>query len=247
MPPPTTSTSKSRAASRARSRITREYLIVGARWPARSRSSSQRAVRDLLGHAHPRSRRHHASAGLARVLRRSRAVSFRKAASSAAARAFDGIAAGACSKSAAAPAAISSASRRAAPTSPASTSRPRRSRLPAQNFAQEGLPASFRSPTARQLPFPDARSISCTPTASCSTRPTIARSSPSAAACCRPGGDGDLSGLQPDFMAECVVAGHEGRPRARGRAGAEEIFDRRVSRVAEETSRASASCPNAFR
>ena len=45
----------------------------------------------------------------------------------------------------------------------------------------------------------------------------------------KPGGDRHLHGLQPRLVAERVVEGDESAARARGRAGAEEVFHRRVS------------------
>ena len=56
--------------------------------------------------------------------------------------------------------------------------------LAAQNFALEKLPAQPRRRRRRGAAVSASdRSISCTRTASCSTRPTIARSSANAAAC----------------------------------------------------------------
>ena len=53
----------------------------------------------------------------------------------------------------------------------------------------------------------------------------------------KPGGDGGLPGLQPHLVAERAVEGDEGRPRARGRAGAAEVQRRRVPRAARRLSR----------
>ena len=120
--------------------------------------------------------------------------------------------------------------------------------LAARNFdAREAAGTASSSPTARRCRFPGVPSISCTRTASCSTRPTIALSCGECRRVLTARRHGGVSGVQPAVVAQCLVAGHQGGPRARRRADAEEIFDRRVSGSAEGVSGASASCPNAFR
>ena len=55
----------------------------------------------------------------------------------------------------------------------------------------------------------------------------------------KPGGAGDLPGLQPHLLAERAVEADEGAARARGRAGAEQVQRRGVPRAADA---ASATC-----
>ena len=61
-----------------------------------------------------------------------------------------------------------------------------------------------------------------------------------------PGRPGDVSGLQPRLLAESAVEGHEGAARARRRARAAALFDRRVAATLRALSRTSRSFRSGF-
>ena len=122
------------------------------------------------------------------------------------------------------------------------------SALTRQNLAPAGPPGRpWPWPTARRCRFATRRSISCTPTASCSTPPTTARLVGECHRVLRPGGPALFQVYNRVSWLHAAVEGHEGAARARGRArccGA--TRSREFRDAARRRSRPSRSCRSGF-
>src|SRR5262245_13879515 len=229
MPPPTMRTSNVRLASASRSRVIQECAVADSIVFGRG---DDRGSPQLLGTAHSRSRDYDASGRVAGVLRRSRSISFRKAASPHPPGAVrrgcrqDG-ARGGLRRWSGSGAVCQGRCTRDGRRSGAVGDRPRANELCATGPLRQLSRRRWRAVAIfRQLVRHRLRA-----------RCRAVHGQPGAARAGVPprletGRAGDLPGLQPRVLAESPLESHEGGPRARGCSGAEEVQHRRIPRAA---------------